>query len=63
MGADRLMGARNTPDQQREYNRAARERDRKAGYRLRQIKIHDQDWPAVKQLADALRKKREDLAR
>jgi hypothetical protein len=52
------MGARNTPEQQREYNRAARERDRKAGYRLRQIKVHEEDWPQVKRLADQLRAKR-----
>lgn len=49
------MGTRNTLDQQREYNRAARERDRKAGWRLKQVKVHIDDWPQVKRLADQLR--------
>jgi hypothetical protein len=52
------MGARNTLKQQREYNRAARARDRKAGYKLRQIKVHDDDWPQVKDLAERLKAKR-----
>jgi hypothetical protein len=55
------MGTRNTPEQQREYNRAAEARRRKAGYRRRTIIVHKADWPAVKRLSDELRQKREDL--
>lgn len=52
------MGARNTPDQQRVYTEQARERQRKAGLKRRELLAHDDDWPAVKGLADQLRAKR-----
>lgn len=53
------MGARNTLDQQREYNRAAEHRRRKAGYRRRTYIVHDDDQAQVKRLVDHLRQQRE----
>ena len=53
------MGTRNTADQQREYNRVAEERRRKAGYRRHTVIVHDDDWPKVQQLATQLRQRRE----
>lgn len=53
------MGTRNTPDQQREYNRAAEQRRRKAGFRRRTYIVHDEDQAQVKRLVDKLRERRE----
>lgn len=53
------MGARNTNAQQREYNRAAEERRRKAGFRRRTYIVHDEDQAQVKRLVDTLRAQRE----
>lgn len=52
------MGTRNTPEQQRQYVAAQRERARKAGLKRRELLAHDDDWPQIRELADRLKKKR-----
>ena len=55
------MGVRNTPEQQRAYNREYRSRLRDAGFLIRTVRVHRDDWDAVKALVAALedRRKRE----
>ena len=53
------MGARNTPEQQRAYTEQARERQRRAGLKRRELLAHDEDWPQIRRLAERLRKRRE----
>jgi len=53
------MGARNTPEQQREYSAAHKERMRERGFVQRSYWIHRDDVDQVKALVDSLREKRE----
>ena len=53
------MGQRNTPEQQRAYVEQARERQRRAGLKRRELLAHDDDWPQIRRLAERLRKRRE----
>ena len=53
------MGQRNTPEQQRQYVAAQRERQRRAGLKRRELLAHDEDWPQIRRLAERLRKRRE----
>lgn len=52
------MGTRNTPAQQRAYVEHARERQRRAGLKRRELLAHDDDWPSIKTLAERLKAKR-----
>lgn len=52
------MGARNTPEQQRQYVAAQRERQRRAGLKRRELLVHDDDWPQIRRLAERLKAKR-----
>jgi len=52
------MGTRNTPEQQRAYVEQARERQRRAGLKRRELLAHDEDWPKIRQLAEQLKAKR-----
>ena len=52
------MGQRNTPEQQRQYVAAQRERQRRAGLKRRELLAHDDDWPQIRRLAERLKAKR-----
>ena len=52
------MGARNTPEQMRVYIEQARERQRRAGLKRRELLAHDDDWPQIQRLAERLKAKR-----
>ena len=52
------MGQRNTPEQQRAYVEQARERQRRAGLKRRELLAHDDDWPQIRRLAERLKAKR-----
>jgi hypothetical protein len=54
-----MMGIRNTPEQQRAYSVAKCVRDAAAGYIRKEIHVHRDDWPKVKQLVADLDRRRE----
>ena len=53
------MGIRNTPEQQRLYAAAKRERDAAAGWLRKEVRVHREDWPRVSALVAELAAARE----
>ena len=54
------MGIRNTPEQQRQYAAAKRERDAAAGWLRKEVRVHREDWPRVSRLVAELADARAD---